>query len=166
VREIIFGDRSQYKAREDGSLFTRTKAGSHSGGMSNKWRPLKPTASKHGYLYFRINGRRGKNTYVHRVIASLFLGEHPSTVDVNHKNGNKSDNRVDNLEWVTRRENIQHAIRTGLIKQAGSLSTEQVRLIRELLAKGMRPIDIHRAEGFPCHVIYKISEGLTYKRVS
>lgn len=54
---------------------------------------------------------KGATVGVHRLIAEAFIGPPPTTQhEVNHKNGVRCDNRVENLEWVTRRENARHAI--------------------------------------------------------
>jgi len=53
------------------------------------------------------------NFFVHRLILMNFIGQIPNLV-CNHKNGIKTDNRLENLEWVTIKENIHHAINTGL----------------------------------------------------
>lgn len=58
--------------------------------------------------------RRHKSWLVHRLVAEAFLGQCPSGIEVNHKNGKRSDNRIENLEYVTRRENLRHAIDAGL----------------------------------------------------
>ena len=67
------------------------------------------------YLSYYLNGTRSTG---HRMVAETFLPKpkDPNANIVNHKNGIKSDNRVDNLEWVTHKQNVEHAFRTGLIK--------------------------------------------------
>ena len=55
-----------------------------------------------------------KSWLVHRIVAFTFLGLPPNGHEVNHRDGNKQNNRLDNLEYVTRSENSKHAYRTGL----------------------------------------------------
>ena len=66
--------------------------------------------NKNGYL--NITFRKGKEKYyykVHRIVASYFIPNPQNKPCVNHKDGNKHNNCVDNLEWVSYKENIQHA---------------------------------------------------------
>ena len=81
--------------------------------------------------------------YVHRLVATAFLSP-PSKdqTEINHKNGNPSDNRVENLEWVTRLENERHAItklgksNAGAANGMSKLTTAQVLEIRALAKSG------------------------------
>ena len=79
-------------------------------------RQLSLNLKPNGYVYVQLNVKGVAKTHrVHRLVASAFLSKPlDKFVVVNHKNGNKSDNNVENLEWVTPRENNLHAIREGL----------------------------------------------------
>lgn len=77
------------------------------------------TLKKHhsGYIFVRLsNGSRNrqKNHTIHTLVAKAFIPNPLNKKCVNHIDGNKANNRVDNLEWVTHKENTEHAIRTGL----------------------------------------------------
>ena len=70
-----------------------------------------------GYGYYVVSLWKGKTTKrkkVHRLVAEAFLPRADENLVVNHKNGDKHDNNADNLEWVTQRENLRHAFKTGL----------------------------------------------------
>ena len=104
-----------------------------------------------GYEYVSLcpgNGAPHRTTRLHRVVAQAFLGEPPDDKpEVNHRNCNPVDNRVDNLEWVSRAENMKHAHRHGRChpvppvlrgEQNGysKLTEAGVRQIRHLYASG------------------------------
>jgi len=73
--------------------------------------------NKNGYpmVNYRCNQTQTTyNYYVHRLVAEMFIGEIPSEMCVNHKDGNKTNNDVSNLEIVTYKENMRHAHDNGL----------------------------------------------------
>lgn len=78
-------------------------------------RILKTQLDQKGYQRFSITIDRQKKTYkLHREVAKAFIPNEHNLPQVNHKNGNKADNSVNNLEWVTNLENAHHAIENGL----------------------------------------------------
>lgn len=78
-----------------------------------KGRLLKPKEGKGGYLYITLsNGERGhKTAKIHRLVAETFISNPLNKKTVNHINEDKLDNRVDNLEWATTKENNKHGSR-------------------------------------------------------
>ena len=59
--------------------------------------------------YLRINNSNIKEVFVHRLVVKAFISDIPQGMEVNHKDGNKRNNRVDNLEIVTHKENMVHS---------------------------------------------------------
>ena len=81
--------------------------------FSNKEIILKPIRQKTGYYNVNISG---KIFGIHRLVALTFIDNLNNLPQVNHKDGNKSNNCVDNLEWCTASQNIKHAYKIGLKK--------------------------------------------------
>lgn len=109
-------------------------------------RILSSSPNTNGYLRVGLTDRSGRmrSVQIHRIVAAAFLGPCPPGQEVNHKNGDRGDERLVNLEYVTRSENLFHASRELGVewgvrgeRNANSKLTEpQVRKIRFLWATG------------------------------
>jgi hypothetical protein len=81
-----------------------------------KNKPLSPGLGRNGYYHVELHSDlRIKTHSVHRLIAEYFLSDYSPELEVNHKDGNKLNNHADNLEMVTRSQNINHGFENGLI---------------------------------------------------
>lgn len=81
-----------------------------------------------GYLASRItNGKDNKETFrIHRLVASEFLTNPENLPFVNHKDGCKTNNKLDNLEYISPSDNVKHAYDTGLYKKGGKIAIYQL----------------------------------------
>jgi len=86
-----------------------------------KGRILKPAKMKKGYLSLRLGSylNHKEKFLIHRLVAQAFIPNPKCKKTVNHINAIKTDNRVENLEWATHRENNVHAIENGLRQNSG-----------------------------------------------
>lgn len=88
--------------------------------VKKKGHILKQNAKRNGYLTVDLSkGNKVKTISVHRIVAAAFLDPVDGKDFVNHKNLNKHDNRVENLEWCTRSENALHAVKNGAMPGNG-----------------------------------------------
>lgn len=131
-----------------------------------KERVLKPSITKMGYQEVTfVHDRKTFKFSVHRLVAQAFVPGYSPDLVVNHLNGNKLDNRPENLEWTTKGQNTKHAWENNLIPLRGSqnpsskLNEEQVAWIRRLLNDGVPVRPLSKALGVSDSLIYLIQRG-------
>jgi len=147
-----------YFALKDGSVMSMD---------SGKPHKLKPQSDGNGY---RMVGIYGKMLKVHRLIAKALIPNPENKPEVNHINGIKADNCVENLEWCTRKENIAHAIEMRLVPQnqifhTAKFTAEDVRKIRRMLKSGMQGKEIAEIYDVYPATISDIKLGKTWKHL-
>jgi len=129
-------------SRYEASNFGRLRSLNYK--RTGKVRILKPAMSKDGYMKTMLldDSGRYKSWTVHLFVILAFIGEKPKGLEVNHRNGVKTDNRIENLEYVTRSENVLHSFLHGLEKPlrgednpTAKLTNEQVLEIRGFVRK-------------------------------
>jgi len=101
-----------YYAGDDGKIFSFKK-------KSGEWRELKMYSNGKGYMHFAycLNGLK-KNIRVHRAVWEAFNGPVPQGLEINHKNCVRDDNRLENLELVTRSGNQNHPLTREHLREA------------------------------------------------
>lgn len=125
-----------------------------------------------GYKMISINNDgKPRPERVHRLLMETFVENPECKPNVNHKNGNKQDNRFSNLEWCTHKENMQHAFRTKLVNNTGErngqskLTEIQVKEIKILLSKKTTQQKIADMYGVSRSCILGIHIGRLWKHV-
>lgn len=110
----IFGYEGLYQISNRGRLKSLV------GGWRKSEKILKSCHNTDGYLIIGLyKDKKRKTKRVARLIAEAFISNPNNKPQINHKNGIKTDDRIDNLEWVTSSENHQHAFRVGIKSQKG-----------------------------------------------
>ena len=161
----IPGYEGLYQASNYGEIKSLDRVIKRSNGKTIKWkgRILKQAISN-GYKY--VNLGISNTQHVHVLVASAFLGKRPDGMDVCHNNGDKQDNRVENLRYATRSENnLDKYNLYGRVSYNQSLDENKVIAIRKMLKEGLSQHEIARLFGVCKNTITQIKQGKTYKWV-
>ena len=117
LRILELFDGLKIRVTDDGEIYTmdHTNLRINKRIDNRKGKRIKPSLDKYGYERITLskNGIR-KSYYIHRLVAMAYIPNPNNKNFINHKNGVKTDNRVDNLEWCTQKENQQHKWKNGL----------------------------------------------------
>ena len=112
-------------------------------------RVLKNKVTKDGYYETALcNGKKYKYIRTHRIVADVFCSNPQNKPEVNHKDGNKHNNRAENLEWVTPSENQKHAYRFGLHKVSGGAISNRKKI--RCLELGVETDSLHAMQRELC----------------
>jgi hypothetical protein len=178
-----------YMAGTDGSLWSqwglRTShayRGSRERFLCGKWHQLNASSlcGTKGYRYPAVtlhNGIKNRPYAVHMLILLTFVGPRPQGHQARHRDGTRTNNRLDNLSWATSKENhadrIEHGTHgRGELSGTAKLTTADIHMIRELRSQGLlhkeiaEQLHIHRGVKIVWQTVQKILSGTRWKHIS
>jgi hypothetical protein len=133
-------------------------------------RVMKVHVDNKGYnrVSLHIDGIGRQTKLVHRLVAEQFLPNPLNLPQVNHIDGNKSNNAVSNLEWCTGQDNVTHSIITGLVKRGSArpnskLDYDKVKIIKQLRETGLTYTKLAKMYGVSGQTISKVCKNQTYQ---
>lgn len=139
---------------------------------------IKPSPNSKGYLQVCLQGK--KTHSIHRLVAITFIPNPENLPQINHIDGDKLNNHVSNLEWVTNSQNMAHGIKLGLFDEmpkklkkhqtgetnsAAKLKETDVLKIYQLLKKGMGVCELARMYGVGHSQISYIKAGKSWRHI-
>jgi len=147
------GTRFQYDVYENGDIINKKNG-----------QPIKSSITENGYKRVWYEGR---GQMVHRIIAEKFIPNPENYTDVNHKDGNKLNNHVDNLEWCTHKYNVNHGFQLGLFNEKRlserKLTYEEKETACEMNNLGTPIRALARLFKIDYKAMWNIIRGKTYK---
>lgn len=128
---------------------------------------LKPFLHRTGYLYVVLSGKKQSTKPVHRLICLSFHGSCPPGMEASHQDGNRLNNKPDNLEWETKKDNNakrrEHGTQVqGISHPSALLNQEKLIQVRKLISSGMKQKDIAKKMGLTQPFVSDIKTGRRY----
>lgn len=166
--KLVSDKGSEFLVARDGRVKVPAR---NAGGQMKAEKLLSPFLNHRGYaVVAQKRGPRRPKHFVHRLVGIAFVPGHFDGATINHKNGDKTNNSAENLEWITKEANTAHQWRTGLVNLRGErhplvkLSDANLHEVRRRLADGHRVAQIAADFAVSDALIYKIRRGT--KRVA
>ena len=136
------------------------------GPQCRKTRIVNPTRKNRAKLVIEVKHQPKRlQVAVHNLVAEAWLGPCPDGLEVNHKDRNRHNNRVENLEYISHTENMRHAMLVGENRRR-KLDQHAVRQIRRMRAAGMHVDDIRSRFGVTRTCVYCVLSGKTWSYVN
>lgn len=111
----IQGYKNRYAVTEDGRVWSYPKYRQHNG-LYLKPNKTRPKTSEYWTVGLFDENKKAKTHLIHRLVAQTYIPNPDNKPEVNHKDGDKTNNSLSNLEWVSKPENAQHALKAGRYK--------------------------------------------------
>jgi len=181
----IPGYEGRYAVTKDGRVWSyekRSPVGKNGGFRvdGNRWLKLHQSKSKSGKVYHRVvlidgSKKKRKQWLVHRLVAICFIPNPDNLPFINHISGETTNNRIENLEWCTAKENAVHAYKNGWIKlpiQSGKnnsqakMTEEDVQNIRLLAKTGLGDTAIARELKLPRTSVEGVTRNRTWREIA
>ena len=153
----ISGYEGIYEVSNLGRVRSCDRIVTYSNGAKHKYKGkvLKSRNNTHGYPYVTLCNNRGhKTAVIHRLVAAAFIPNPDNKPTVNHINEIKTDNRVENLEWMTVKENINHGTHNERLAKTQGKPIQQITRDGEIVAEFW---SMHEADR---------KLGITFKNIS
>ena len=159
----VVGFEEQYEISNLGNLRSKERFVKHWRGGERKYKSNFKNIRLNDKGYFRCNLKNEGKRYdftIHKLVALAFIPNEENKPFINHKNGIKTDNRVENLEWCSASENVTHAVKNRLIKT--KLTDEQA---KEIFNSQLSQRKLAKLFNITSSIVWRIKNKKAYKHL-